>query len=157
MIPNRQSKSQMCRPFAVLRDKQDQQTSLARDLRQQTVHPRLLESTLEKERLRPGVVYVLVVASMSASMSAQRRPRCRRPCSAEGLGRVHSSSTGGPHSLASIDGLTRADPIPSYQQVEIQRLSANPNSFRPREELRCPSASEKAEKGPIGGLQRAKR
>ena len=32
------SKSQMCRPFAVLRDTQGK-TSLARDLRQQTVHP----------------------------------------------------------------------------------------------------------------------
>ena len=42
------SKSQMGRPFAVLRDKQDK-TSLARDLRQQTVHPRLLESTLERK------------------------------------------------------------------------------------------------------------
>ena len=40
---------QMCRPFAVLRDKQDRETSLARDLRQQTVHPRLLESTLERK------------------------------------------------------------------------------------------------------------
>ena len=43
------SKSQTCRPFAMPRDKQDKQTSLTRDLRQQTVHPRLSESTLGRK------------------------------------------------------------------------------------------------------------
>ena len=144
MIPNRQSKSQMCRPFAVLRDKRDQQTSLARDLRQQTVHPRLLESTLERKDYDLG----FLMALMSSSRLIIVRGESSRP-RREGLTRC-------PQSMISIV-VGQTDPIPSYLcRQKSKDFSANPNSFRQKEELRCRSASEQAERGPIcflgGGL-----